>query len=103
MGDAKTSNKTTSYKLKISIPAAHKSNSDGPGSGTAVAEKACLGAVAIQTNVPASKLKIKEVLEAEAGIGVYVTVPDATAPWYCLSSREGKVDTATFTGSEGKL
>jgi hypothetical protein len=48
-----------------------------------VAEKACLAALAKHTKHPVRKLKIKEVLEAEAGIGVYGTVPEATAPGYC--------------------
>ena len=103
MGDAKDSNKTTSYKLKISIPASAKSSGAATGNGTAVAEKACLEEVARQTNVLASKLKIKDVSEAQSGINVMVTVPDATAPWSCLSSKDGKVDGVTFTGSEGKL
>lgn len=102
MGDAKDSNKTTKYKLKISIPAAAKSSA-APGGGTAVAEKACLEAVAKQTNMAVSKLKVKDVSEAQSGINVMVTVPDAAAPWSCLSSKDGKVDGVTFTGSEGKL
>ena len=101
MGNAKDSNKTTSFKLKISIPA--DKSSATTGSGTAVAEQACLAAVAKQVNVPVGKLKIKNVSEAQSGINVMVTVPDATAPWSCLSSKDGKVDGVTFTGSEGKL
>jgi hypothetical protein len=104
MGDAKDSNKTTSYKLKISIPASAKSSSNAAAdSGTAIAEKACLEAVAKQTNLPVDKLKIKDVSESQSGINVMVTVPDATAPWSCLSSKNGDVDRVTFTGSEGKL
>lgn len=89
MGDAKDSNKTTKYKLKIGIPAAAKSSA-ATGSGTAVAEKACLAAVAKTTGVDSSKLKIKDVSEAQSGINVMETVPDATAPWSCLSSKDGK-------------
>jgi hypothetical protein len=102
MGDAKDSNKTTKYKLKISIPAAAKSSGAVSDSGIAVAEKACLEAVAKETNVLAGKLKIKDVSEAQSGITVMVVVPNATAPWSCLSSKEGKVDGVTFTGSEGE-
>jgi hypothetical protein len=103
MGNAKDANKTNSFKLSISIPPSSKSSNAASDSGTAVAEKACLAAVAKQTNVPVDKLKIKEVLESEAGIGVFVNVPDATAPWKCLSGKNGKVDGVEFTGSEGKL
>ncbi len=98
MGDTKDSNKTTSYKLNISIPPATAKSSD-----TDRAEKACLAAVAETTGLDSSKLKIKDVSEAQSGIHVMVTVPDATAPWSCLSSKDGKVDGVTFTGSEGKL
>jgi hypothetical protein len=103
MGDAKDAKKTNSFKLNISIPPSAKSSSAATDSGTAVAEKACLAAVAKQTNVPVGKLKIKEVLESEAGIGVFVNVPDATAPWKCLTGKNGRVDGVEFTGSEGKL
>lgn len=102
MGNAKDSNKTTSYKLKISIPASAKS-SNATGGGTAVAEKACLAAVAKTTAVDSHKLKVVDVMEAQSGITVMIAVPDATAPWKCLSGKNGKVDGVEFTGSEGKL
>jgi hypothetical protein len=102
MGDAKDANKTNSYKLKISIPAGAKSGAE-PASGTAVAEKACLAAVAKTTSVDASKLKVVDVMEAQSGITVMINVPDATAPWKCLSGKNGKVDGVEFTGTEGKL
>jgi hypothetical protein len=102
MGDAKDANKTNSYKLKISIPAGAKTGA-ASASGTAVAEKACLAAVAKTTNMVSSKLKIVDVMEAQSGITVMVNVPDATAPWKCLSGKNGKVDGVEFTGSEGKL
>jgi hypothetical protein len=103
MGDAKDANKTNSYKLTISIPAGAKSSSAAPASGTAVAEKACLAAVAKTTGVDGSKLKVADVMEAQSGITVMIAVPDATAPWKCLSGKNGKVDGVEFTGSEGKL
>jgi hypothetical protein len=103
MGNAKDANKTNSYKLSISIPTGAKSSSAAPDSGTAVAEKACLAAVAKTTSVDGSKLKVVDVMEAQSGITVMINVPDATAPWKCLSGKNGKVDGVEFTGTEGKL
>jgi hypothetical protein len=102
MGDAKDANKTNSYKLIIKIPAGTKTGA-ASGSGTAVAEKACLAEVAKTTGVDGNKLKVVDVMEAQSGITVMITVPDATAPWKCLSGKNGKVDGVTFTGSEGAL
>jgi hypothetical protein len=102
MGNAKDANKTNSFKLSISIPADAKSSAV-PASGTAVAEKACLAAVAKTTSVDGSKLKVVDVMEAQSGITVMINVPDATAPWKCLSGKNGKVDGVEFTGTEGKL
>lgn len=103
MGDAKDANKTNSFKLSIRIPLSAKSSTGATDSGTGVAEKACLAAVAKTTSVDASKLKVIDVMEAQSGITVMITVPEATAPWKCLSGKNGKVDGVEFTGSEGKL
>lgn len=101
MGDAKDSDKPVNYTLKVGIPSAKSATTGKANSETAVAEKACLEAVAKQVGVSASKLKVIEVLGAEAGIGVTIQVPDATAPWSCLSDKKGHVQGASFTGSEG--
>jgi hypothetical protein len=103
MGGAKDSDKPVTYTLKVGIPAAKPTSTGKVRSETAVAEKACLEAVAKQVGVSASKLKVIEVLGAEAGIGVTIQVPDATAPWSCLSDKKGHVQGASFTGSEGAL
>ncbi len=68
-----------------------------------LARDACLAEVAKKTGVPQDKLVATEVLWAEAGVGVTVQVPDADAPWSCLSDEKGKVQGAAYTGSEGKL
>ena len=102
MGGAKDSDKPVSYTLKVGIPASGKSASTS-NSGTSAAEKACLAAVAKQSGVSASKLKVIDVMSAEAGIGVTIQVPDATAPWSCQSDKKGKVQGVAFTGSEGNL
>ena len=85
-------------------------NEPAPPSNTAVvgadypiARDACLAAVAKATNVAQDKLVATEVLWAEAGVGVTVQVPDADAPWSCLSDEKGNVQGAAYTGSEGKL
>jgi hypothetical protein len=70
-------------------------------SETAVAEKACLAAVAKKVNVDRSKLEVADVMTAESGIGVMVNVPGATAPWSCLSDAKGHVQGVTFTGTDG--
>jgi hypothetical protein len=103
MGGAKDSAKPVTYTLKVGIPAAKPASAGKDSSGTAVAEKACLEAVAKQVGVSASKLKVIDVMGAEAGIGVTIQVPDATAPWSCLSDKMGHVQGASFTGSEGAL
>jgi copper(I)-binding protein len=73
------------------------------GADYPVARDACLAEVARQTGVAQDKLVATEVLWAEAGVGVTVQVPDAKAPWSCLSDEKGKVQGAAYTGSEGKL
>ena len=104
MGGAKDSDKPVTYTLKVGIPASAKPASTGKAnSETAVAEKACLAAVAKKVGVSASKLKVIDVKGAEAGIGVTIQVPDANAPWSCLSDKKGHVQGASFTGSEGDM
>jgi hypothetical protein len=38
-----------------------------------------------------------------SGSSVDVKVPKATAPWACLTDRQGKVEKVYFKGSEGAL
>lgn len=73
------------------------------GADYPVARDACLAEVSRKTGVAQDKLVAAEVLWAQAGVGVTVTVPDAEAPWSCLSDEQGKVQGAAYTGSEGKL
>jgi hypothetical protein len=73
----------------------------GAAGGTQVAEQACLAKVAETVNQPISTLKVTEVLAGEAGIGVTIAVPGATAPWSCLSDATGHVQGAMFTGRDG--
>jgi hypothetical protein len=104
MGGAKDSDKPVTYTLKVSIPAAPKAATTGKAnSETAVAEKACLAAVAKKVGVSVSKLKVIDTQGSQAGIGVNIQVPDATAPWSCLSDKKGHVQGASFTGSEGGM
>ena len=101
MGGAKDSDKPVNYTLKVSIPAAKPASTGKANSETAVAEKACLEAVAKKVGVSASKLKVIDTQGSQAGIGVNIQVPDATAPWSCLSDKKGNVQGTGFTGSEG--
>lgn len=73
------------------------------GADYPVARDACLAAVAKKTGVAQEKLVATEVLWAQAGVGVTVMVPDAQAPWSCLSDEKGNVQGAAYSGSEGKL
>jgi hypothetical protein len=104
MGGAKDDNKLVTYTLKVGIPVATKTGSavknDG---GLEAAKKACLAAVAKKVGVSASKLKVIDTQGSQAGIGVNIQVPDATAPWTCLSDKKGHVQGASFTGSEGDM
>ncbi|MDM0046815.1 hypothetical protein QTH91_20150 [Variovorax dokdonensis] len=82
------------------------SASTGPAPATARnskpnAENACLAAVAKSTNVARNNLKVIDVMTAEAGTGVTVSVPGANAPWSCLVDRQGRVERAMYTGKEG--
>lgn len=105
MGAAKTSDKPVNFTLKVGIPATGKTTDSASSktSETAAAEKACLAATAKTVGIKANKLKITDVSTAESGVLVMIQVPEATAPWKCLSSKKGKVDGVEFTGSEGKL
>ena len=99
MGGAKDSGKPVSFTLKVAVKGG--GSESNAASGTSVAEKACLAEVAKKVGVNSNKLKVLDVSEAQSGISVMVQVPDATAPWSCLSSKMGKVDGVSFTGSEG--
>jgi hypothetical protein len=70
-------------------------------SETRVAEKACLAAVAKATHVSLSSLSVSDVTTAESGTSVMVEVPDASAPWHCLSDAHGHVQGVEFTGRDG--
>ena len=67
------------------------------------AEKACLAAVAKKTNVAATGLQVIEAMGAESGILVKVRVPDADAPWDCMTDKNGKPWSVNYSGSEGAL
>ncbi|MEG0009101.1 MAG: hypothetical protein RR721_05525 [Aeromonas sp.] len=71
-----------------------------PASKASPAETACLKAVSGKTKVPLSQLKVTEVLDSEAGVGVTIQVPGAEAPWACLSDKKGHVQGAAYTGNE---
>jgi hypothetical protein len=80
----------------------HTSSSDY-GTGTGAAERACVAAVAKRVGTSPSRLSVLDVKGAQAGIGVTVKVPGATAPYSCLSDKQGNVQGVAFTGDEGRL
>ncbi len=100
MGAAKDSGKPVNYTLKVNIKGG-SSAAKTSGAGSSAAEKACLAAVAKTTGVSAGKLSVSSVSEAQSGISIMVKVPEATAPWHCLTDKNGKVDGVEFIGSEG--
>ena len=63
----------------------------------------CLTSVAKVVGVPHSSLKVIHQTTDAAGISIDVKVPKATAPWGCLTDRQGKVKDVHFKGSEGAL
>ncbi|MBD9629965.1 hypothetical protein IB273_07315 [Pseudomonas sp. PDM19] len=88
---------------QLSTSGVESANGTSGTSATNKAEKACLAEVAKKTGVAVSKLSVTDVMTAEAGIGVTISVPEADAPWSCLSSASGKVQGASYAGSEGNL
>lgn len=63
----------------------------------------CLASVAKTVGLPASRLTVIRQTSDASGISVDVKVPNATAPWGCLTDRQGKVEDVHFKGSEGAL
>lgn len=104
-GNAKDSDKPVSYTLKIGISASGKTGSIATGTvnETSAAEKSCLTAVAKQVGKDKSLLKVSDAFPSEAATVIMIQVPDATAPWKCISDKTGKVSGIEFTGSEGAL
>ena len=84
----------------ICQPSAGVSGKSAPASKASLAETACLKAVSGKTKVPLTQLKVTEVLDSEAGVGVTIQVPGAEALWSCLSDKQGHVQGAAYTGNE---
>ena len=63
----------------------------------------CLTSVAKTVGIPRGNLKVIHQTNDASGISVDVKVPKATAPWGCLTDRQGKVEDVYFKGSEGAL
>ena len=63
----------------------------------------CLTSVAKTVGIPHSNLKVIQQTSNTSGVSVDVKVPKATAPWGCLTDRQGKVKDVYFKGSEGAL
>jgi hypothetical protein len=92
--------KTKAENAKAGFGSAAPAKS-GASKGTKVAEQACQAKVAKTVGKPVGTLSVIEVLTGEAGIGVTIKVPGATAPWSCLSDAKGHVKGASFTGKDG--
>ena len=105
MGGAKDSDKPVTFTLKVSIPGTAKpaASTGKADSGVEAAKKACLRHVAEQVGVKVNQVSVIDTQGSQAGINVNIKVPDATAPWSCLSDKKGNVQGARFTGSEGAM
>lgn len=93
-------NKTQAENAKAGFASAAPAHPSA-ATGTKIAEKACLAKVAETVGQPSGTLKVTEVPTGQAGIGVTIKVPGATAPWFCLSDAKGHVDNVAFTGKDG--
>ncbi len=67
------------------------------------AKSNCLASVAKTVGLAANRLKVIQQTSNSKGFSIDVKVPNATAPWACLTDRQGKVDDVHFKGSEGAL
>lgn len=83
----------------ICQPVSGTAAKSAPASKASPAEKACLKAVSDKTKVAQSQLKVTDVMDSQAGVGVTIQVPGADAPWSCLSDKNGRVQGAAYTGN----
>jgi len=74
-----------------------------PSDAQTKARNNCLASVAKTVGLPASRLKVIRQTSNATGSSVDVKVPNATAPWGCLTNLQGKVEDVHFKGSEGAL
>jgi hypothetical protein len=72
-------------------------------SAVSKARSNCLASVAQVVGLPSSRLAVIVQTSNAAGSSVDVKVPKATAPWGCLTDRQGTVKDVHFKGSEGAL
>jgi hypothetical protein len=63
----------------------------------------CITSVAKVVGVPRSSLKVIHQTSEPSGFSLDVKIPKATAPWGCLTDRQGSVKDVHFKGSEGAL
>lgn len=63
----------------------------------------CLTSVAKVVGLSRASLKVIKQTSDGSEISVDVSVPKATAPWGCLTDRQGTVEDVHFKGSEGAL
>lgn len=68
------------------------------GNDTSLAEQACKQALADTANKSLSDIVVFDVLSAEAGIAVMMTLAGAEKPWSCTSDSAGNVQGLMYTG-----
>ena len=73
------------------------------GNALVKAKNNCLTSVAKTVGSPRGSLKVIRQTNDATGISTDVKVPKATAPWSCLTDRQGTVKDVYFKGSEGAL
>jgi hypothetical protein len=74
-----------------------------PAESLVKARANCLTAVANVVGLPRGSLRVIKDQPDPSGVRVAVKVPKATAPWACLTNRQGVVKDVSFSGSEGAL
>lgn len=74
-----------------------------PADALMKAKSNCLTSIAKVVGSARGSLKVIHQTIDASGISIEVMVPKATAPWGCLTDRQGNVEDVHFKGSEGAL
>jgi hypothetical protein len=94
---------TASLVLVVSVFAAPGQAQPMGAEALGKARSHCFASVAKVVGLPVSRLTVIKQTHEVSGVTFDVNVPKATAPWACLTDRQGKVKDVYFKGSEGAL
>lgn len=93
---------TAAMVLALLLPVAAQAQT-APSEALLRARSHCLRAVAKVVGLPPGSLSVIKDQRDGSGFSLDVRVPKATAPWACLTDRQGTVKDVFFKGSEGAL